>query len=339
MNKLILFILFSIASLTSTAQLDNRVFTVSSGIPYQYLSSPTVVTTSGWDDFSATIPLGFMFNLLGDSTNTLHFDDNDMNTGTDLQFSTTTLGPNPFNVLTMIIDLEDRNTYVPTQVSTVGYKTDVVGGKKITKIEWRNAGLYDDSLHVDSMNAQLWLYEENDAIEYRIGKSSRNTITALLKDPSIYGLKGAIFGFFKRVDPSTFTLENFYFASNLNPATMDSADANTLFNNPAVVGTDSFPNSNTLLRWAPATPNGVNSVALNNNISVFPTVVEQDLHIRLNKNDDYLVQLYNAQGQLVRQQQLSKLNETLDMKACTAGNYFIVFSDKNERITYQICKK
>ncbi len=40
---------------------------------------------------------------------------------------------------------------------------------RIFKVEYRNVGLFDDTLSVDSLNFQIWLYEGSNAIEYRAG--------------------------------------------------------------------------------------------------------------------------------------------------------------------------
>lgn len=40
---------------------------------------------------------------------------------------------------------------------------------RIFKVEYNNVGLFDDTLDVDSLNFQIWLYEGSNAIEYRAG--------------------------------------------------------------------------------------------------------------------------------------------------------------------------
>jgi hypothetical protein len=315
------------------------VFTVSNSTPYQNLSTPTALTSTGWNDFNATVPLGFMFHFLGDSTNTLYFDSTDMNTGTDLQFHTSSMSATPYNAFSMILDLEDRHNNNPAQFSSVNYQTDVVSGKKITKIEWKNAGLVDDTLHVDSLNAQLWIYENDHAVEYRIGNSSRKSITEIIRDNNLYGFKGAVFALLKNLDVSASTLDWMYYPSNLSPATMDSANNLTVITNPTSIGIDSFPKANTLLRWAPATSSGINQVKLNENITVYPTLVGDQFNIRFAQDPSYNFYLYNQNGQLIKQATLSKANEAIDVHSLATGNYFIVFANDREKIMYQITKQ
>lgn len=339
MKKLIVTCSLLLAFLGMFAQPQNYVFTVTNGVPYQNLSAPNVVTTVDWDDFDATIPLGFNFTFLGATTNTLYFYSNDMNTGTDLQFSNSSLTSSPFNGISWLYDLEDRHVYNPSQFSKVGYQTDVVSGKKVTKIEWNNVGFLDDTLHIDSANVQLWLYEDGNALEYRFGNSSRASITAIINDPNIYGFKGPVFAFVKNYNALSTSFDQLYYPSNFNPATMDSADLTDVLSNPGSIGVDSFPKSNTLLRWAIPSPSGLNGVQLNDNITVFPTVIENDLHIRFNTYNNYTLMVLNSNGQMIRQQKLQGMNDTVDMHALAPGNYILAFVNGNEKIVYQVTKK
>jgi hypothetical protein len=341
MKKISILCTLVIASISAFAQPDNYVFTVSKNVPYQNLVSPTIVTTQGWDDFDATIPLGFNFKFMGDSTNTLFFDSNDMNTGTELQFNTTANTANPFHVISWFYDLEDRYNNDVTKSSTVGYKTDVVNAKNVTKIEWNNVGFWDDTFHVDTANVQLWLYEENNALEFRIGNSSRADITSLIQDPNVYGFKGPVFAFVKNLSltlagPSA---DNIYYPSNINTPAMDSTDIMSMFTNPSSIGIDSFPNANTLMRWAPAVANGVNAVSLNDHISVYPTLFASTFSIDFKAKNNYQLSVFDINGRFLFTQKLAKSSENIDMSNYASGNYILMLNNDSEKIVYQITKK
>jgi hypothetical protein len=341
MKKISILCTLVIASISVFAQPDNYVFTVSKNVPYQNLVSPTIVTTPGWDDFDATIPLGFNFKFMGDSTNTLFFDSNDMNTGTELQFNTTANTSNPFHVISWFYDLEDRFNNDVTKSSTVGYKTDVVNAKNVTKIEWNNVGFFDDTFHVDTANVQFWIYEENNALEFRIGNSSRANITSLIQDPNVYGFKGPVFAFVKNLTiglagPSA---DNIYYPSNINTPTMDSTDIMSMFTNPSIIGIDSFPNANTLMRWAPAVANGVNGVSLNENISVYPTLFASTFSINFKAKNNYQLSVFDINGRFLFTQKLAKSSEKIDMSNYASGNYILMLNNDSEKIVYQITKK
>lgn len=339
MKKITLTITLLFLNFFSFAQPDNYVFTVTKNIPYQNLTSPTIVTTQGWDDFDATIPLNFMFKFMGDSTNTLYFDSNDMNAGTDLQFNTTSNTTSPFNAITWMYDLEDRHNNDSTKQSTVGYKTDVVNSKNITKIEWNNVGFYDDTLHIDSANVQLWFYEENNALEFRFGNSSRADLTSIITDPNLYGFKGPFFAFIKKLDINGPTADQIYFPSDINIPTMDSADIMTIFTNPSAIGIDSFPNANTLLRWAPAVPNGVNSVSLTKNVSIYPNIFTENFTVNFINNSNYQLSVFNTNGQFLFTKKMTNSTEKIDMSTYTSGNYILMLNNSTEKIVYKITKQ
>ena len=339
MKKLSIICTLVIASFCAFAQPDNYVFTVSKNIPYQNLVSPTIVTTQGWDDFDAIIPLGFNFKFMGDSTNTLFFESNDINVGTDLQFNTTTNTSNPFHAISWFYDLEDRFNNDVTKSSTVGYKTDVVNAKNVTKIEWNNVGFWDDTLHVDTANVQLWIYEENNALEYRIGNSSRADITSIIQDPTTYGFKGPVFAFIKNLVLSTPSADNVYYPSNINTPTMDSTDIMTMFTNPSSIGIDSFPNANTLMRWAPAVVNGVHAVSLNDHISVYPTLFASTFSINFKAKNNYQLSVFDINGRFLFTQKLAKSSEKIDMSNYATGNYILMLNNDSEKIIYQITKE
>jgi hypothetical protein len=278
---------------------------------------------------------------MGDSTNTLFFDSNDWNTGTDLQFNTRANTSNPFHIISWTYDLEDRFNNDVTKSSTVGYKTDVVNAKNVTKIEWNNVGFFDDTFHVDTANVQFWIYEENNALEFRIGNSSRANITSLIQDPNVYGFKGPVFAFVKNLTiglagPSA---DNIYYPSNINTPTMDSTDIMSMFTNPSIIGIDSFPNANTLMRWAPAVANGLNGVSLNENISVYPTLFASTFSIDFKAKNNYQLSVFDINGRFLFTQKLAKSSEKIDMSNYASGNYILMLNNDSEKIVYQITKK
>lgn len=341
MKRLILTLASAFIAWVGYSQPDNLVFIVNNATPYQNLTAPTIVTTTDWDDFDATIPLGFMFKAMEDSTNTLYFDSNDMNSGTELQFKTSSMTSNPFNAFSWMYDLIDMHAYDNTQTSTVGYKTDVVSGKKITKIEWNNVAFYDDEDSSAFANVQMWLYEANNAIEFRFGNSSRNAITTIANDPNgAYGFNGPVFALVKDVDLNTGNGTKIYLPSSVNPPAMDSATFMQLFTSPVDYGIDSFPNANTLFRWAPAQVNtSSNSIALTENVTIYPNPATNNVTITTSKISGYTLRLYATNGICVKQQTLEGLNNNVDLSQLASGNYFLVLANKEERIQYKITKQ
>ncbi|WP_124636272.1 T9SS type A sorting domain-containing protein [Taibaiella sp. KBW10] len=70
------------------------------------------------------------------------------------------------NIIGLSMDYESKNR------GKVLYETTGSSPSRIFKVEYRNIGLFDDTLNVDSLNYQIWLYEGSNAIEYRAGYSN-----------------------------------------------------------------------------------------------------------------------------------------------------------------------
>lgn len=78
-----------------------------------------------------------------------------------------------------------------------------------------------------------------------------------------------------------------YYVKTEVPAVIDSATVSQATNAVYTLGTDSFPNENTLYRWAPAVSADNHTVLLNDNIKLYPTVVQQQLFIDQKENKQY----------------------------------------------------
>jgi Secretion system C-terminal sorting domain len=337
MKNLIICVFLQLVLISVQAQPDNRVFTVQHNIPYQKLTTPTIVTSVDWDDFDAVIPLGFPFTLLGKTSSHLYFTF-DYGVGSTMQMD---LGNNnAFNEFGWYADIQDLHNDNPNLHSTIGYKNDIVSGKKVCKIEWNNVGFLEGVSPLDSANLQTWVYEDRNIIEVRFGKSSRDHITTFFNDANFgLGLKGPLFGFIKDNDPDNNTLTKLYYVANDITPKMDSATAADITNNTSTIGVDSFPVANTLYRWAPATGTGFNSVLLNENIQLFPTLVETDLFITMKESVPYRASIFNLQGQLVYTADLKTSKEKLNLSAFKTGNYILRLSNQREQISYQFSKR
>jgi len=144
---------------------------------YNYLSGTSSLNNGRtWDDPTFTIPLGFNFNYFGQQIDTVLIA---YGFGGTLMMSLNGSGIasflSPFGA-----DLIDRGfnfTSGPNQagsLSPISYQLSGTAGNQLMKIEWKNAGFYSDlQLNgrnaVDSVNFQLWIYENGDRIEVHMG--------------------------------------------------------------------------------------------------------------------------------------------------------------------------
>jgi len=125
-----------------------------------------------WDDPDFIVPIGFEFDLFGQSINELSFDYG--------------LGgivgalDNGENFISLLIpygsDIADRGLLTGKSKSEIRYQTEGAPGSRIFKLEWSNAGFYyemdENGTNEDFVNFQLWFYEGSNIIEIRFGESS-----------------------------------------------------------------------------------------------------------------------------------------------------------------------
>jgi len=90
-------------------------------------------------------------------------------------------------------DFIDRGT--STSLSNISYLLSGTVGSQILKIEWNNAGFYDDITFNDFINVQLWLYEGTNRIEIHIGPNS------VVNPDSYGGLEGGIIAVVDFISP------------------------------------------------------------------------------------------------------------------------------------------
>jgi hypothetical protein len=164
---------------------------------YETLSQPYNDLTNGisvnngeiWDDPDYVIGMPFPFYVNGAEVTALLF------TGLGAGLFGITAEPGVFEALNPFeVDLIDRGAVGGVSQSPISYEIEGEPGNQIFKLEWKNAGSYDemDALGTTEMfvNLQLWLYENTDAIEVHYGSSS-------ITDPDLFyfGETGAFVGF------------------------------------------------------------------------------------------------------------------------------------------------
>jgi len=178
------------ATLSSAPENTYYTFSLQSS-PYTALSNPTPLTTATWDDPSLTVTLPFPFQVFGRSASQLVFD----GLGGEL-FAVDAMTQDTLPVIgPYAMDLIDRGYNTGTMLSPISYKTEGSAGSRIFKLEWKEAGSYDEADSLMTTNSemhislQMWLYEGSNRIEFRFGA---NNIT----NPALFygGEDGAIVG-------------------------------------------------------------------------------------------------------------------------------------------------
>jgi hypothetical protein len=324
------------ATLQATAQPEGRVLTISTQ-PYTSLPSPTVITQPGWDDFSATVPLGFNFTLFGQSTQTLYFD-NDVNLGMDITLSTAAHGP--VSLIGTFEDYLDRDTALNGK-SYVGYSISGATGSRIAKIEGKNLGFYNEyngasgTLN-DSTNFQIWIYEGSNAVEVHWGPSS---IAQNYTD--LFSFGAPLFAFIKNLDVNTPNLDFAYYVSNASPTApkVDSLNFVQFSSLTSPIGMSTYPANGTVFKFAFPTTS-VNGVALNNYATVYPTAFINNVTIEITAPDfKGTAALLDMTGKVVAQQELKNGKNSIATTDLASGNYIVNIRNGEESVFYKIVKQ
>lgn len=272
-------------------------FTKSTGT-YTNLTGATIINNTNWGNFETAIKLPFTFKYWGAPlTDSIYVDDwgslsVDNTFGDEISF--------------VFEDLNSRGA----SKSPISYVISGVTPNRILKVEFQNIG-FDGDLPglADSANAQCWLYETTNVIEFRYGSSSVKTTT--WTDGGVY------VGIF---DPSFMNFVNL----EGNPASplVNTTDLNTF--NPLT----SLPASGTIYKFTPS-GNGINSSAIKlqqvgNNIVIPNTIIVNSM------------QVFNVNGQLMMD--IKNTESKIDISTLPQGVYFITLQTNEGTITEKVIR-
>jgi PKD repeat protein len=160
----ILCILLQGVSLYSRAQ-PTYAFTYSTGT-YSDLTGATSLNNGQlWDDNDTLIPIGFTFELYDQTFDSIHI--------SDLVWFQLN---GDYFIEAFFADFMDRGSGTGTSLSPKSFSLSGTAGNQILKIQWKNAGFLFEDLHAgtlnDSVNVQLWLYENASTVEIHVGPNS-----------------------------------------------------------------------------------------------------------------------------------------------------------------------
>jgi hypothetical protein len=305
-------VLMFAATLMVTAQGTHQ-FQLAAGT-YSDLSGSTSLNQGMvWDDPEYSLQLGFTFPFLGASITTVTVEDGYLDMSQDWDTLIVPYGA----------DMIDRGYYTGTSLSTISYKSELVGGMQVMKIEWKNFGFYDEYDTYNTLNwygnMQLWLYE-NGIFEVHIGPNS-------IAEPLVafYGDPGPFVGF------GTWTSFNWLAGLAANP---------TMAFGSIMVATTlgSVPTDGSIYRFIPI---GISVPALDaaTQFSLFPNPVVDMLSMNIPVQGS--VEVYDLTGKKVMAAlPLAEGKHTVNMSALSPGIYMVTYTTQSgERTTRRIVKK
>lgn len=189
-------------------------FSITTGTYLNLTESISLNNNQIWDDPEFNLPIGFTFRLFDIAIDSLY---SGFGVGGMLSSRYDSNFDSLFLILPFEADLIDRGDISGVSQSPISYKLEGTPGTRILKIEWRNAGFYEEgdlfgTLN-DYINFQLWLYEGSNSIEIHFGA---NMVTNPILNYS--GETGAVLGL------SDYDLTNAYLLSGSpsNPIMVDS---------------------------------------------------------------------------------------------------------------------
>lgn len=220
------------AAIAQTARAEFRYTFTQTTATYTALSSPTSLNGSTiWDDdqFTASIP----FTWVLDSAHTMTDVPVDLSLPAILHdltnFSTST------GFIFGFADFVDRGDGGPTSLSPISYQTTGTAPNRIFKLEFQNAGFYDDPSLNEYVNFQVWIYETSNIVEMHFGSSS----VSQFDNYSLLG-NGPVFGMIQDADLDNGTSGMIYY--------LDGTGSTTTVDSLQLPPPSTFP-SNTLTAW------------------------------------------------------------------------------------------
>jgi len=301
---------------------------------YNDLTGATEVTNSldQWDDPEFAIPIGFLANILGYTTNTLY-------TGgsvggaffTDENYYSQQGGA---GLLFYFADLIDRQAG-GGEYSPISYIVEGDPGDQIFKFEYKNAGFYNEVSYADStesfINVQFWLHESDGSWETRIGPNEIANPDQLFED-----IGGPIVGMAKF---DSTELEYLYLVNDqVDPAVLDSIG----YDYYALVGITP-PEANTVIRISQMTSSTKSPERLTG-VTLYPTIANNELSLDIDNTsinmEDVQVRIYDINGRIFYQNNEINLGKTIvPVSHLSNGQYYLSVQSKEKHTTLRFLKE
>jgi hypothetical protein len=317
--------LLALISIGTVAQAQMRYsFTTQTGQTYTPLTGGTNIANYIWDDPAVSAPLGFNFILNGVPTDSFHiqtysyipfFTSSGINTATD--------SINGF--MAMEADLFDRanNDSTATMgVSPITYAVTGSAPNRVFKLDYTNAGFYEDTLNVNSVNFQVWWYEGSNAVELRYGPSTISP--ANLTRFFYFGNGGPLVGVVNKVAVATGDGKMYHLKGDPAAPTLDSTDASASTANSLT----SYPASGTVYRFTP-TSTGINLnevMATARSLKLYPSAATTAITVEWGGAQGEAYQIIAANGQQVAAGRLQRGTQSIPVNTLTAGAYHLRLS-------------
>lgn len=327
-------IVLIISQLVLAQSVDTYIFKVENGKSYTPLTTSTNLTSGFlWDEENYKVPLGFTADIGGKTTNHFSF-----SLGYGLTAASDTIGViNSFIVYGA--DLIDRGILTSTPSSPVRYVVFGSAPKRIFKLEYFNAGFFQefDNYHTnnDSVNFQVWLYETSNIVEFRYGTSKISHASEYFDGA---GAEAPLIGYLKNFKSGTIDCDQLYHLRGI--ASAPNLDSTT--NISDIIPTlSSPPVSGTVYRFIPkAIAASIGEIDITQQLKVYPTIATAELTIDYNSNEEAFAEVLNLSGQLIDKRiQVNKGRNEINVTGLPSGNYLIRVSNTEGNAVFKFVKQ
>lgn len=323
--KHILLPLFVALATTLFAQADYEFSTFNE--TYVEFDDGTLAINESWDDPDFVVPIGFDANIMGTTTGNLYCDSeflggtliaNSMLMEWDMLWITT-------------LDIIDAGYANDEMLSPITYQTEGEPGTRIFKMQWKGVGLYDEysdnGTANNQLNFQLWIYEQDGAIEYRFGPNSVKEVEYVT---SVWNNCGMI-------NDAT-SDENFdgalFLSGMANAASL--VEVNSVDDFFAAQLT-SLPENGRVYRFEPGV---LSTPALKNElkVSVYPTVTNDLVRVKGLTEHQYLIEVLDLSGKVVMSS-IEVGNRPISLRHLSEGLYIIRIQQDGQLFTQRVIRK
>lgn len=288
---------------------------------YTPLTNATIANNGIWYDTSSyTIPVGFTFKLNGTNMSTVTLREGIF------------IGPGNAAVQSGFgiigTSLQDRNVGKTASASPIRYTTTGTAGSRIFKLEVFNAGFSDEGQYNtdnDSISYQVWIYEQNSAVDVRFGPSRVSHFA------DYFGAK-VLTGYMKNMNTNTGTFDKFYLL-NGDPLAPVMDSISTL---DFTKGLSAVPPSGTVYHYVPRNAStGIGNAPKANLGRIYPSPVSTSLTIESTTARRF--RIVSISGALVQEGNINSSVQVVDVSGLTPGTYLIrLVNDKQETDSKQL---
>ncbi|MDZ4822968.1 MAG: T9SS type A sorting domain-containing protein [Flavobacteriales bacterium] len=298
---------------------------------YTELANPIMLEENQpWDDPQLIIDFGFDFEMMGETFDSIYFND-------------------PGVILFPVIDESDLNLLTPynadiisagfgqdTSLSSISY--EVVGnpGSRICKIQWKDVAFYYEyegtGTYNNQTNFQVWFYETTNDFEFRYG---HNTIKEgeIIHD---YGVPILVVS--KNFNLQSGVWEGLWMVVGdpANPEVIIFDDPNFEISEEQLLTGE--PPAGQVYHFDTGIV-GVNEHVKTSSFQLYPTIAQEFIHISFNSGEKGLMKIFDAMGNEVQSKIISNGIERTNVSHLASGPYVVSITADSEVITRKFIRQ